>query len=369
MANKDREAVQNRIALKRWLNVLKRKDLTYHSYRPRKKGNQKSDYEYIKFPKNFCIYSPEKGKDYQETLSIITDIDNINKNSTTRVLLDFSHTEHLKVASMLILYAAVEDSISNGKTYKIVSLSKELKVNRIIKKSGFIRLCKRNIIPPNFDGEYIPVIASTGGEFRDEIVDFIQQKIYKNKMSAIKESIYGGAIHEAINNVAYHAYPSLNEGNKNKKWWMKCDLADDQLFLAIYDKGVGIPETVLNKLWFGDTLKTTYPELEAKVINELKGEGIAAVDIIRYKFGRVSDAMKIAISMAGDVTGTAASKHGQGSKSIKALVSSNEKGTLWIYSNNGLYKLKNGKVDTIELPKLLPGTLIQWNIKVEYDES
>ncbi|MCW6627111.1 ATP-binding protein, partial [Yersinia ruckeri] len=118
MANKDREAVQNRIALKRWLNVLKRKDLTYHSYRPRKKGNQKSDYEYIKFPKNFCIYSPEKGKDYQETLSIITDIDNINKNSTTRVLLDFSHTEHLKVASMLILYAAVEDSISNGKTYK-----------------------------------------------------------------------------------------------------------------------------------------------------------------------------------------------------------------------------------------------------------
>lgn len=73
--------------------------------------------------------------------------------------------------------------------------------------------------------------------------------------------------------------------------------------------------------------------------------------------------------MVGDVTGTDSSKHGQGSKSIKALVADNDIGTLWIYSNDGLYKLKSGSVETIDLPKRMHGTLIQWNIKVDLDEN
>ncbi|MEM8068101.1 hypothetical protein Q4Q68_19585, partial [Morganella morganii] len=85
-------------------------------------------------------------------------------------------------------------------------------------------------------------------------------------------------------------------------------------------------------------------------------------------FNLVSDAKKIAVSMADDVTGTGQTKHGQGSKSIKALVNKNELGKLWIYSNLGLYKINEGKAEVIDLPARIEGTLIQWNIKVEYDE-
>lgn len=186
-------------------------------------------------------------------------------------------------------------------------------------------------------------------------------------MSAYTESIYGGAIQEAINNVAYHAYPNMQDSSQ-KRWWVKCDLAGDQLFLALYDKGVGIPETVMKRPWYEEILKSTYPELKEKITDELANEGISKKDMIRYKLGIISDARKIHISMIGDVTGTDQSKHGQGSKSIKALVSENAHGTLWIYSNNGLYKLESGIVRTYDLPKAMPGTLVQWNIKVDLDE-
>ncbi len=359
--------IQKKIGVKRWINELRRKNLLYTHYRPRKKLNSKKTYEYIIFPKTFCVYNSEenKGNSYTETLNIIHAIQRLCYLDQDKILLDFSMTDTLKAAALLLLYATIEDLISAKKTIKISKLSKSFNVNRILKNSGFIRLCNKNIIPPNFDGEYMPVVSGTGGDYRDEIVDFIQHQIYKSKMSPSTESIYGDAIQEAINNVAYHAYPGIP--HELKKWWVKCDLAGDQLYLVIYDKGVGIPKTVMNKIWFLDTLKTNYPEINLKVMEELRISGTSFLDIIRYKIGLVNDAIKIAISMTGDVTGTAQSKHGQGSKSIKALVNSNEKGTLWVYSNDGLYKIKNGIADTINLPKSIPGTLIQWNIKVKYE--
>lgn len=360
--------IKELIAKKRWINELNRKNLYYSSYRPRKKENKKQDHEFIIFPKNFDIYSLAKELIYKETMNVIGAISRLNLSDFKKVNLDFSQTENIKAASVLILYATVEQVINQGISFKIISLPRDFKATKTIKDSGLISLCKKNLSSPNFNGERIPVISGSGGDFREEIVDFIQHKIYKNKMSPHTESIYGGAIHEAINNVSYHAYPTIEDGS-HKKWWVKCDLADNQLFLAIYDKGVGIPETVMGRAWYGNVLKITYPEIAGKVTAELKEEGLSSAEILRYKVGSVSDAMKIAISMIGDVTGTAESKHGQGSKSIKGLVSENDIGTLWIYSNNGLYKLNAGKIEIIDLPKPMPGTLIQWNIKVDPNEN
>ncbi|HHB1425708.1 TPA: ATP-binding protein [Serratia odorifera] len=361
----EKEEIKLSIARKRWRNELSRKNLDYRSYRPRKKSPSKKNVEYIRFPSSFSIYSTDKDSSYRDTMNIIHAISRLSRSQSKKVHLDFSQTKSIKVASVLVLYATIELSIKQGVNFKIVSFPMEYKATRVIKRSGLVLLCRESVSIPNFDGDYIPVISGSGGDYRDDIVDFIQQKIYKNKMSALTESIYGGAIHEAINNVAYHAYP---HGDDEKSWWVKCDLAGDQLFLAIYDKGVGIPETVMKRAWYGNILKQTYPQIQKKIEEELKKEGVTLNDMISYKLGRVTDAMKIAISMVGDVTGTASSKHGQGSKSIKALVEDNDKGTLWIYSNDGLYKLNSGSIETIELPKSMPGTLIQWNIKVNLDE-
>jgi len=363
-----KEKIKSLIAQKRWKNEISRKTIEYNPYRPRKKGPKKKDFEYIRFPTSFSIYSADNEKDssYLETMNIVSAITRCNPNITQKVNLDFSQTKNIKIASILVLYAAIEIAITRGVRFKIISFPHEYKATKVIKRSGLDKLCRDGILTPDFNSEFIPVISGVGGDYRDEIVDFIQNKIYKNKMSAHTESIYGGAIQEAINNVSYHAYPTIQENN-DKKWWAKCDLAGDQLFLAIYDLGVGIPETVMKRTWYGNILQQTYPQIYDKIQSELEKEGVS-ISEFRYKYGKVTDAMKIAISMVGDVTGTDSSKHGQGSKSIKGLVTDNDIGTLWIYSNDGLYKLKSGSVETIDLPKRIPGTLIQWNIKVDQDE-
>ncbi|PCQ28361.1 hypothetical protein CQA29_20585 [Klebsiella pneumoniae] len=125
----------------------------------------------------------------------------------------------------------------------------------------------------------------------------------------------------------------------------------------------------MQKTWFMSTLKSEYPGLKVAVKEELERIGLGYTERSKVKVGIVSDAVKIAISMIGDVTGTANDKHGQGSKSIKALVLNNEHGNLWIYSNLGMFKLSNQKGDKInELTHKVPGTLIQWNIKVSYED-
>lgn len=364
---KNHDEIQERIVNKRWKNELSRKGIFYSSYRPKKKNKSRRVVEQFTFPKNFSIYSADKDKSYQDTINIINAISRFSRSGLKKATLDFSHTEFIKAAAILILYATIEQAINEGVNFKIISYPRDLKAMSIIKRSGLQILCKDNFHKPKFDGEYIPVISGSSGQYRDEIVDFIQFKIYKNKMSALTESVYGGAIQEAINNVAYHAYPNTHNSDQ-KRWWVKCDLAGDQLFLALYDKGVGIPETVMNRSWYEEVLKNSYPEIKNKILEEFNNHGIAKSDMILYKVGIVSDAMKIVISMVGDVTGTDESKHGQGSKSIKALVSENEQGTLWIYSNHGLYKLESDLVKTVDLPKPMPGTLLQWNIKVKLDE-
>lgn len=364
-----KEVLKLAIARKRWRNELSRQTIVYSSFRPRKKSIKKKDVVYIRFPVTFNIYSADNDKDksYRDTMNIVYAISRLDYTLSKKVHLDFSQTKSIKIASILVLYSAIELAIKKGVNFKIISFPQEYKATKVIKRSGLGDLCRDGFCTPKFDGEYIPVISGTSGDFRDEIVDFIQNRIFDNKMSALAESKYGGAIQEAINNVAYHAYPDIQDSTE-KRWWAKCDLAGDQLFLAIYDRGVGIPETVMKRAWYGNILQQTYPEIDEKIQEELQKEGVKISDL-RYKYGKVTDAMKIAISMVGDVTGTNSSKHGQGSKSIKALVADNDRGTLWIYSNDGLYKLKSGSIETTDLPKRMPGTLIQWNIKVDLDEN
>lgn len=359
---KIKSEIKRRISEKRSIFEQERKGKEYSPTRQQKKQKGKREFDYIKFPEVFSIYSIKDKKNFRKVVSIINDA---GKKKNIKVLLDFSQTTHLKVAAMLVLYAAVETSMCSNVSYKIISLSKSHDVNKMLKNSGFLKLCRNNVVVPYFDKEYMPVISSVGADLRDDIVDFIQEKIYKYKMSAMTESIYGAAVHEAINNVFYHAYPNLSANDK--RWWVKCDLVGEQLFLAIYDKGVGIPTTVTQHNWYGTTLTRSYPELVKKIVNELNQDGIAINSMrLNRAFGGVSDAVKIAVSMADDVTGTGKAQHGQGSKSIKALVNKNELGKLWIYSNSGLYKIEKGKAKVIDLPASIEGTLIQWNIKVEY---
>ncbi|MCW8113976.1 ATP-binding protein [Yersinia intermedia] len=367
----NKKEIKLRIAEGRWQNEVKRKGMVYYEYRPKKKVDKKKTNNFIRVPTNFSIYNPDVENDFEATMKVIRQVRNIIFNPDERLYIDFSKTKNIKMASLVILFSAVEKSMLQDNVYRIV-FSKDNAVNNLLRLSGFVRLCRGHQVISSFENlKYLPIVSGVGGQYREEIIDFIQNEIYKNRMKPETEHTYADAVQEAINNVSLHAYPSMEQSEK--KWWMSCDLIYDQLYIAIYDEGVGIPETVMFKKWFRSTLKSKYPEIESKVLSELDSLNLSLIDKSKYRFGIVSDPIKIAISMIGDITGTSNDKHGQGSKSIKALVQNNDTGKLWIYSNHGLYKLSNGSGEKSgelvhELTSKISGTLIQWNIKVRYDD-
>ncbi|URJ85781.1 hypothetical protein M9411_03505 [Pasteurella multocida] len=320
-------------------------------------------------PEYLTVYDE---KFYEKTLGFINSLEMIATHKIKKAKISFVNCKELKAAAIVLLYAKLDSII---KLYdielEIIGSITSPKVNKMLKISGFYELLNRKgTLEHKFNEfeSFLPVINGVGGQYRDEIVDFIKEKIYKNGLSPSQEHIYGDAIQEAINNVSIHAYP--NSAPEHKKWWVKCDLVHDELFLVLYDQGEGIPSTFVkgNKLF--DEIDWN-SDMALEVFSEVRKRFNLDIDRLDPQFSS-KDSVAISLAMYGDLTrmeGKDELKHGQGSKSIKKLVSSNQNGVLWVFSNSGLFKYENE--DTLpvlaDFSQSINGTLIQWNIKVRYE--
>ncbi|HEH9401587.1 TPA: hypothetical protein SIA35_004698 [Aeromonas sobria] len=354
------------IAKRRWIHNIRREKLK-HEWRPRKKTKQKVNFDLIHVHNEFCLYKAENADEVahesvEKTIGIINDIRNsINKN----ILISFIDTSRLTVAATVLLFAAIDEAVSNGCKFAIKYSHKNFKVNSLIKKAGIQRNRLQAVISSDFTSQKpLSIIQGCGALFREEIIDHIKSFIYEENMTATEEHIYGDAVHETINNVLLHAYPEI-QTRDDKKWWMLCDVVQKELYLAIFDQGVGIPNTVMSNNWFKPSLQKLYPKQYKEIETTLGLHGLSKI-AHRIGFSDISDEQLIKISMIGDLSGTHKDKHGQGSKSIKALVEEHDNGKLWIFSNKGLYTLSGkDKMEHVHsLPMSIGGTIVQWNIKL-----
>ncbi|MFP3447639.1 hypothetical protein [Pseudomonas sp. SIMBA_067] len=319
----------------------------------------------IQAPKYISIYEFEgRMSPYLQTMAFIEAIR--DRYKARDCIIDFSQTEKISAAALVVVYAAVEMA-GAGRTGKAeVSFSqKSPAVNVAIRSSNLHKLIHGLEIKYSLDSaRHMPIVSSVGREQMDEIVDFIQGRIYDDQMSPDKEHVYGDAVSETINNVRLHAYP--NSPAEQKRWWLMCNTFGKKLYLAIYDCGVGIPKTVVEKPWFFQLVKHKDPKLFDELLKDLPDLDGLGIQILKPIVVRVPDERLIYYSMQNDVTGTNQEKHGQGSKSIKALVNDTQGGVLWVFSNNGLYtfRQKNQQPAEAKLRKRFPGTLVQWNIEI-----
>ena len=362
---------------RRYFKELKRRDKK-HSYSTVKSFHNRHGQEtlLIAIPTNFSIYDVDYY--FSQSLKLIDTLDKTSdKNQITKIILDFSNADSLKAAAVVLLYATIEVLITqHGKQIRLINYTHSKGLKTVIRESGIDKLC-RGFIPSNYFSEsYMPVISGVGGCFREEIVDFIMQKIYANNMDALLENKYSSAVQEAILNVNAHAYTD----NEDKQWWVICSYLknSNQLYLVIYDRGMGIPASTRNGHECVDELDFSLDETKHffEIMKTEVGDKITieqAQDLLKQSSINeyLSDAGIIYASMIAGATRRLEKseeiKHGQGSVSIKNLVKSNEHGILWIYSNFGLVKYKRGcskNYETIDLPKRIRGTLIQWNIEV-----
>lgn len=359
--NPDREIFRRRAGISRWLNDLSRKSISYSEQK--KSGVEKrSGWEVIVAPEIISIYSfGKKSQHYEETIRFLSDI---NKRFLKKdCFIDFSRTSRITAAALVVVYAAIEEArLDRSGNAEIIWSKNNKRVNDILRANNIHKLVKGIKFGYSLDSvKSMPVISSVGSEMMEDIIDFIQKRVYVD-MSPATEHIYGDAVSETINNVRLHAYPKASP--KDKKWWLMCSVVGKQLYLAIYDTGVGIPRTVIDRPWFWSAVKITHPEKYSDLVSAYpEREKSLLLALVPNK---ISDEELIYLSMQGDVSGTKEDKHGQGSKSILALVNDTVDGILWVFSNKGLYKFNqsNMKPELYRLPKSFPGTLVQWNIEL-----
>ena len=329
-------------------------------------------YHIFPTPNILNIYNEES---YESTVRYINSLDSIIKNKYKYVIISFADCEYIKAAAMMILYAKIETILKKSDVNISIKMSLNNEINKFIKQVGLVFLCtnrcSENDIRKTKD-DY-PIINGNEGEFRDDIIDFIKNEIYQGALTDEEEYTLSDAIQEAMSNVYRHAYPKHTPSNQRPWWWM-CTVVDDQLFLLLYDKGQGIPSTFTKGNTLFDEIDWDRSDVKSAITPKLKQYGLPESTNIAevIKNTTVSDSIMISLAMSDDITrmtGNDEDKHGQGSKSIKKLVSDNKNGKLWVYSNRGLFFYQDDRTlpELYNMRNSIEGTLVQWNIRIKND--
>ncbi|MEL7291527.1 MAG: hypothetical protein AAGJ88_04320 [Pseudomonadota bacterium] len=285
--------------------------------------------------------------------------------------LDFSHTIMLKAMPLLVIYSIIDEAREEhgvDTVVRIIWSKVKSQVNHTINISG-------DFAPANEreqkmgESSYLPVIMgdnSRANDLSNTFVDYILEKYYPGA-DAEKEQEISSAIQETVDNIGRHAYPDV-EDHTQKRWWFSCHRIDNNLYIVVYDRGVGIPNSLSkNNAVFLSRINDLYPDEYKGATNEAVDEEASALDSLKAWFQKnLNDGQLIRAAMHTNVTSTELDQHGQGSRSIKALINEDENSYLLMFSNHGFYCYTNDRednetsIDTTN--RRIVGTLIQWSI-------
>lgn len=319
-----------------------------------------------------------EGNYIKECHDFFKKLESICEKGPRCIYLSFKNTVVLKAMPTLLLYSIIdyarEKTNSSIKVNLIWSKKSRIVNNFIVNSGSFINAIERE--SKINETNSLPVIMgdnSRANDLSNIIIDFILDNYFKNATPE-KEQQISSAIQETVDNVGRHAYPEIKE-HKNKKWWLCCHRIGENLFLAIYDKGIGIPSSLSeNNAVLLSRINSLYPEqatitIEEQEDNSLKNSKgqLSALFRVKVLKERLSDGQLIRAAMHTDFSSTQLPKHGQGSKSIKGLISEHDDNSfLLLLSNRGFYcyskKENDSEKNVSHRECIIPGTLIQWSI-------
>lgn len=344
-----------------------------------KKKNNFKDVYFVKgqyvfsCPEIFNIYDREH---CESSVRFVNSLDKIIQCNYKNVIISLVGCRILRGAAVMLLYAKLETILQNSDVEISIKNSIYPNVNALIKKSGIDYLCKNRKSENDITKakEHYPILNGNAGAFRNEIVDFISQEIYQGSLTDEEEYRFSDAIQEAINNVYRHAY-SKDTPSNNRPWWWMCSVIDDQLYLLLYDKGQGIPNTFVKGNEFYDQIDWHNEESQS-ILQDLIKRWELPYSIPIEELEKITqsptDSLSISLAMSDDITrmnGEDELKHGQGSKSIRKLVADNDDGWLFIVSNRGMlwYRDEQSMIELHDMKCSINGTLVQWNIRIKND--
>jgi len=300
-----------------------------------------SGFEIIFAPRSF-IMTPENISE------VVEFIRRLNKKGVSgqRMTIDFSKTVFMSALGTVYVYSEIS-KIQTAYQRAVVRIRTEtvssIQVAHTLQESGLLQLCGSSAGPR---GDFLPIVQGKGDDRLSEITKYVLSTALSHGQLGDAdrdhaELLVHKAISEAMLNVQYHAYPQDKEYNF---WWVTAAIFENELHIALCDRGVGIPKTLLKKAWFKKFAQT-------------------------FELG-VDDAKMIKEAMI--YTRSSRKKRagaGWGSRDIQRLVLDHGRGRLTIISGAGHYHLQTQDNKPHETTRKIrydvAGTLIQWRIPLQ----
>jgi hypothetical protein len=168
---------------------------------------------------------------------------------------------------------------------------------------------------------------------------------------------------EALTNVRHHAYPSSDSTPEElRRWWIFSRYVEPEndnpgvLFIAVYDLGVGIQNSMRSKLRKG--------EIALEATDELLGWS-------GWKGSKKKlERLLLERAVEHNRSRTGLSFRGNGLPEMKDFVLHTTTGRLYIVSGHGQYSCVavNGSSACVGCDDQMPGTLILWSIPLQHRE-
>lgn len=172
----------------------------------------------------------------------------------------------------------------------------------------------------------------------------------------IPDGLYD-VLSEALTNVRHHAYPGGRVPVALRRWWLFARYVEPEgeapgnLFIGVYDLGVGIQPSLHDKLTAGE-------------------RALEFVKWLTEKFGadarptRALDRALLATAIEGTRSRTGLSFRGNGLPEMRDFVLSTESGRLLIISGQSQYvcSASSQQSSTMSCQEPILGTLIVWSI-------
>jgi anti-sigma regulatory factor (Ser/Thr protein kinase) len=287
----------------------------------------------------------------------------------SKLTLDFSKLAKIKISALLIFYAHLEVMLESKVARKLLWVkSTDANINAGLSdigiwallgedykpQQGTIRICSVSHEQNQSDNKQALREAIT---YAKDAIAFYQSP----ELSEEADDAAFGAISESFTNVWQHAYAedlqvryrTLDKALQVKKWWIALRHIDGQLFMAVYDVGVGIPSSTRRKGWYGSVKQ----------------------DILSLVTGLSPDNQDIKTALEYGSSRYKVQGRGNGLPTMKKFVEINPNGALRIMSGEGMYRFRsfNSSEEWFDLDANFPGTLVQWNIALgaggENDEA
>lgn len=259
------------------------------------------------------------------------------------VLIDFSATKQLTAAGAVYLHSEIDLlQTQNSASIHIDLQSATGWLRPYLRDCGLLGLTQGG---PQPTGQGLPIISGNSDvsiqEITLRVIEFLIaearffQQIADGNIAQAQQLAYS-AITEALLNVRQHAYPDSSEYH----WWLTAAIVNEKLFIALCDRGIGIPKTLAEKGWLG-RIKALVTDDDGELIKK---------------------AMEYTRTSVADSSG-----RGLGTQDIQKLILEQKKGRLTIVSGKGHYQLsgENKGTNAATIKDDVNGTVIQWSISLQ----